>query len=97
VRPLLLTRGADDSEDEGMAEQNAWAAYGIVKSLRDGRPILTETSLWQLERDHPELVEREAGAVAYVHLDQPYRVERLADRAYCELIPAPGRRRAKAG
>jgi hypothetical protein len=79
-----------------MAFANGWGAYGIVKSVRDGRPILTETSLWQLERDHPELVEREGGRVAYVYLDQPYRLERLADRAYCELIPAPGRRHAKA-
>ena len=76
-----------------MVGDNPWEAWGIVFSTRDGQPVLTETSLWQLETQHPEVVERVEGTVLYVHLDRPYRVRRLRDRSFCELVPDPGRRR----
>ncbi|HTT71186.1 MAG TPA: hypothetical protein VMG32_08170 [Anaeromyxobacteraceae bacterium] len=74
-----------------MSEDNPFEAFGLVYCYRDGRPVVTETSLWLLEKTHPAAVEREGGRVAYLYLDRPYRVLRLEDRAYCELVPAPGR------
>jgi len=76
-----------------MVEDNPWQALGLIHSTRDGQPVLTETSLWLLEMQHPEAVEREGGKVLYVYLDKPYRVVRLRDRAYCELVETPGRRK----
>ncbi len=73
-----------------MATGNPWAQWGIVRSLRDGYPVLTETLLWELASRHPEVLERD-GDELYVHLDQPYRVVKTPDRSWRYLVPAPGR------
>ena len=70
---------------------NPWERWGIIFSLRDGYPVLTETSLWHLLANHPETVERVGDGELYVHLDKPYRAESLSDRAFRMLVPAPGR------
>ncbi|HEX9289919.1 MAG TPA: hypothetical protein VF904_10365 [Anaeromyxobacteraceae bacterium] len=74
-----------------MPDDNPWAPWGIVRSVRDGHPILTETQLWQLDLQHPEVVERAGKDEVYVHLEQPYRLVTLSDRAFRMLMPAPGR------
>lgn len=75
-----------------MPDGNPWERWGIILTRRDGYPILTETALWQLTAQHPEVVERVSPTEVYVHLDQPYRVIALGDRAFRELVPAPGRK-----
>lgn len=72
---------------------NPWKKWGIVRSTRDGHPVLTETLLWQLMAQHPEVVERVSETELYVHLDQPYRVIAMPDRSWRILVPAPGRPR----
>jgi len=74
-----------------MAE-NPWHRWGMVKSYRDGLPVLSEEQLWRLEGTHREAVERAPDGV-FLHLDETYRVLRLPDRAWVALEPAPGRRR----
>src|SRR5690242_13075634 len=64
-----------------MPDENPWAPWGIVRSFRDGRPIVTETQLWQLAVHHPEVLDRAGPDELYLHLDQPYRVVTLPDRA----------------
>ena len=76
-----------------MERGNPWEPWGIIFTRRDGYPILTETALWQLTARHPEAIERVGPTETYVHLDQPYRVVALDDRAFRELVPAPGRKR----
>ncbi len=73
--------------------QNPWEAFGLIHTTRDGIPVLTESAFWQLSGKHPDAVERVSATETYVHLDQPYRLVKLADRSYCELHPAPGRPR----
>ena len=75
-----------------MPTGNPWEPWGIICSRRDGYPVLTETVLWQLTAQHPEVIERVSPTEMYVHLDQPYRVVALDDRAFRALIPAPGRK-----
>ncbi len=72
---------------------NPWAPWGIIHTMRDGYPALTETAAWQLTAHHPEVFERVGPSELYVHLDQPYRVVTLPDRAFRWLLPAPGRPR----
>ena len=75
-----------------IASSNPWAPWGVVQSRRDGRPVLSETQLWQLQGEHPDVLERTAAGELYVHLDVPYRVVRLPDRAWVALEPEPGRK-----
>ena len=70
---------------------NPWHVWGIVQSYRHGRPVLTETQLWQLTARHPEVIERTPDGGLYVHLDVPYRVVKLPDRAWMALEPVVGR------
>jgi hypothetical protein len=72
---------------------NPWAPWGLIYTLRDGFPVLTETALWELRRLHPEVIEADGPDQLYLHLDQPYRLVRLPDRAFGFLVPAPGRPR----
>jgi hypothetical protein len=74
-----------------MASENPWERWGIVRSTRDGYPVLTETLLWHLMAHHPEVVERAGESELYVHLDQPYRVVKMPDRDWRILLPVPGR------
>jgi hypothetical protein len=74
-----------------MPDENPWAPWGVVRSWRDGHPVLTETQLWQLSAQHPEVLDRDGDGALYVHLDQPYRVVTLSDRAFRILFPTPGR------
>lgn len=70
---------------------NPWQPWGLVLSRRDGRPVLSETQLWQLQSQHPEAVERGADGAMRVHLDVTYRIVRLPDRAWMALEPVkPG-------
>ena len=71
---------------------NPWHPWGLVKSYRDGRPVISEGQLWQLEGEHRDAVERAADGL-FLHLDQPYRVVRLPDRAWLMLYPEPGRKK----
>ena len=75
-----------------MPTGNPWEQWGIIYTCHDGYPVLTETALWQLTAQHPEVIERPTPTEMYVHLDQAYRVVTLSDRAYRELIPAPERK-----
>jgi hypothetical protein len=74
-----------------MARENPWAPWRLYYSTRDGLPTLTATNLWHLAAAFPDVVERVSDDEVYVHLDRPYRVRRLADRDYMELLPAPDR------
>jgi hypothetical protein len=74
-----------------VAFENPWQRFGIMYATRDGSPVLAESTLWELSAKHPHLVERVSADEIYVHLDQPYRVVTLRDRAYKVLAPAPGR------
>ena len=76
-----------------MPRGNPWDRWGIIHTTRDGYPILTETALWQLTAQHPEVLERVSPAELYVHLDQPYRAIVLSDRSFRALISAPERKR----
>ena len=76
-----------------MPQGNPWDRWGIIHTTRDGYPILTETALWQLTAQHPEVIERVSPTELYVHLDQPYRAIVLSDRSFRELIAAPERKR----
>jgi hypothetical protein len=75
-----------------MWDTNPWAPWGIIHVVRDGVPTVTETGLWYLVRRHPDAVEPD-GEAMWLYLDQPYRAERVADRAFYKLTPAPSRRR----
>jgi hypothetical protein len=55
--------------------------------------MVSETGLWFLAQRHPEAVEPAGGGAWWVYLDQPYRAERVADRAFYRLMPEPSRRR----
>lgn len=70
---------------------NPWARFGLIQSFRDGRAVLSETQLWQLQCEHPEALERTPEGALYVHLDVPYRVVKLPDRAWMALEPEPSR------
>lgn len=66
-----------------------WARWNVAYTLREGRPVLTETELWYLVAHHPGAVEA-AGDDAYlVHLDRLYRATRVPGRSYfaCEPVP----------
>ncbi len=76
-----------------MPPGNPWEPWGIIHTTRDGRPVLTETALWQLTARHPEAIERVSPAELYVYLDQPYRVMTPSDRSFRVLVPALGRKR----
>jgi hypothetical protein len=76
-----------------MPQGNPWERWSIIHTTRDGYPILTETALWQLTAQHPEVIERVSPTELYVYLDRPYRVMTLSDRSFCELVPAPGRKK----
>ena len=78
-----------------MWDTNPWAPWGLIHVVRDGAPIVTETGLWFLQQRHADAVERD-GAGYWLYLDQPYRAERVADRAYFQLSPTPSRRRGGA-
>jgi hypothetical protein len=71
-----------------MADADRWARWNLSYTTREGRPVLAEASLWQLELQHPGAVERTPGGELYVHLDQTFRVEKIPDRAFRVLIPA---------
>ena len=75
-------------------ELNPWARWGVSLSYRDGRPALTDTVLWTLELDHPEVVERDGDQI-WLYLDQTYRVVPRPDRAWMALEPAPFHERKK--
>jgi hypothetical protein len=75
-----------------MWDTNLWAPWGLIHVVRDGVPTVTETGLWYLARRHPDAVEPD-GEACWLYLDQPYRAERVADRAFYKLTPAPSRRR----
>jgi hypothetical protein len=75
---------------------NPWHPWGIVQSYRHGRPVVTETQLWHLVAHHPAAVERASDGEMYLHLERPYRVVKLPDRAFMALEPVPDRRRASA-
>jgi hypothetical protein len=70
-----------------MAPDNPWQRWGLVQSRRDGRPVLSETQLWQLLAKHPEAIERAPNGDIYVHLDMRYRVVKLPDRSWMALEP----------
>lgn len=76
-----------------MADPNPWSRWGLIYTLRDGLPALTETALWQLAGEHPEAVERAGPSEVFLHLDRTYRLLRLPDRSFCLLEPAPERSR----
>ena len=76
-----------------MWDTNPWAPWGLIHCLRDGVPMVSETGLWFLAQRHPEAVERAGGDAFWLYLDQPYRAERVSDRAFYRLMPAPSRRR----
>lgn len=78
-----------------LEDLNPWARWGIELSYRDGRPALTETTLWTLELSHPEAVERDGDQI-HLYLDRTYRVVPRPDRAWMTLEPAPYHER-KAG
>jgi len=75
-------------------ELNPFARWGIALSEREGMLTLTETTLWFLELNHPETVERDGGEL-YLYLDQPYRAQPQQDRSFLKLIPSPYRERTK--
>ncbi len=75
-----------------MWDTNPWAPWGLIHVVRDGIATVTETGLWFLLRRHPDAVEPD-GDGYWLYLDQPYRAERVADRAFYRLAPAPSRRR----
>jgi len=77
-----------------MAEADRWSRWNLSYTTRDGVPVLSESSLWQLELQHPGTVERTSDGGLYVHLDRTYRVTTLADRAFRVLTPAERPRRA---
>jgi hypothetical protein len=77
-----------------MWDTNPWAPWGLIHAVRDGSPVVSETGLWFLLQRHPEAVEVERDGEAYwLYLDQPYRAERVQDRAFYQLISAPSRQR----
>jgi NADPH-dependent 7-cyano-7-deazaguanine reductase QueF-like protein len=76
-----------------MADADRWTRWNLSYTTREGRPVLAEASLWQLELEHPAAVERTQGGELYVHLDQTFRVEKFRDRAFRVLIPAERPRR----
>ena len=71
-----------------MANGVGWERWNVAYTTREGRPVLSEESIWQLERLHPEVVERTAEGALYLHLDQTYRVMAFPDRAFRVLVPA---------
>ena len=79
-----------------MAEADRWARWNLSYTTREGRPVLAEASLWELELQHPGAVERAPNGELYVHLDQTFRVEKIPDRAFRVLIPAERPRRRPA-
>ncbi len=76
-----------------MADADRWARWSLSYTTREGRPVLAEASLWQLELQHPGAVERTADGELYVHLDQTFRVEKVPGRAFRVLVPAERPRR----
>jgi len=87
------TRGPGFRYNRRVNGENPWAPWGLIYSTRDGRPVLTETAFWHLTARHPETIERVGETEVYIHLDQPYQVVALDDRAFRFLCPAPGRKR----
>ncbi len=77
-----------------MWDTNPWAKWGVTFMTRDGMPIVTETGLWYLIANHPEVVERVSDAEFWLHLDRPYHAVRPDDRAFFVLHPAPYHKRA---
>jgi len=77
-----------------MAEADRWSRWNLSYTTRDGAAVLAESSLWQLELQHPGTVERTPDGELYVHLDRTYRVAKLPDRAFRVLTPAERPRRA---
>lgn len=75
-----------------MWDTNPWAPWGLIHVVRDGVPTVSETGLWYLLQRHPEAVETE-GQHYWLFLDQPYRAEHVANRAFFQLFPAPSHRR----
>jgi hypothetical protein len=75
-----------------MWDTNLWAPWGLIHATRDGSPMLTETGLWFLLQRHPDAVEADGDAY-WLYLDQPYRAERVPDRAFFRLVPSPSRKR----
>jgi hypothetical protein len=59
--------------------------------------MITETGVWYLMQRHPEAVEKEGSDSFWLYLDQPYRAERVAARAFYQLSPDPTRKRTLAG
>jgi len=82
---------------ELMWDTNPWAPWGLIYATRDGRPMVTETGLWYLMQRHPEAVEKDSGDSFWLYLEQPYRAERVADRAFFALSPDPTRKRTLTG
>ena len=78
-----------------MADADRWSRWHLSYTTREGRPVLAEASLWQLQLQHPGAVERGAGGELYVHLDQTYRVEKI-DRAFRVLVPTERPKRGPA-
>jgi hypothetical protein len=80
-----------------MWDTNPWAPWGLIHATRDGVPMVSETGLWFLAQRHPEAMEPAGGDAWWLYLDQPYRAERVADRAFYRLAPDPSRRRGSGG
>jgi hypothetical protein len=76
-----------------MADADRWARWNLSYTTREGRPVLAEASLWQLELQYPGAVERTPGGELYVHLDRTFRVEKVPYRAFRVLVPAERPRR----
>jgi len=79
-----------------MADADRWARWNLSYTTREGRPVLAEASLWQLELQHPGAVERVPGGELYVHLDETFRVEKVRDRSFRVLVPSERPRRGPA-
>jgi hypothetical protein len=79
---------------ESLDELNPFLRWNLALSPRDGRLAITESGLWTLELQHPEVFDREGGEL-YLHLDRPYRVVKQGDRAWFHLVPAPFREKPR--
>jgi hypothetical protein len=70
-------------------DDSPFARWGLLHSMRDGFATLAESTLWELEARHPQVVERRGDEI-FLHLDHIYRVATLPDRAYVLLVEVPG-------
>ena len=77
-----------------MANGDRWERWSVSYTTREGRPVLSEESIWQLELLHPEAVERTPEGALYLHLDQTYLVTPMPGRAFRALVPAERPKRA---